>query len=157
MSEPTAQYTAGPTASDILQLGLQVLEQRGVERDQPGGERSMPAVVEAFHALTGHVLSEQQGWLFMALVKIKRSQSGRPDIDHYVDGANYFALAGEAALTEPRITLTPEGELACGDVQHNVHALDEALCPACVGRGQWWEPDGSRRYCRVCEGTGTSG
>lgn len=58
----------------------------------------MPAVVVAFEALTGHALTEQQGWLFMALIKIKRSQTGAADLDHYVDGANYLALAGEAAL-----------------------------------------------------------
>lgn len=85
-------------ADDILQEGRKLLVQRGVQRDQPEGERSMPAVIAAFNALTNHQLTEQQGWLLMALVKIKRSQTGTPDPDHYIDGANYVALAGEAAL-----------------------------------------------------------
>lgn len=85
-------------ADEILDAAAQVLLQRGLQRDQPEGERSMPAVVVAFEALTGHALTEQQGWLFMALIKIKRSQTGAADLDHYVDGANYLALAGEAAL-----------------------------------------------------------
>ena len=144
------------TAPDILRAGLQVLAQRGIERDQPDGERSMPAVVRAFAELTGHALSEQQGWLFMALVKIRRSQSGRPDADHYVDGANYLALAGEAALNEPRFTLTRAGELATDEAHHNVHDIDEDRCPVCAGRGQWEADDGSRRYCRSCDGTGAA-
>lgn len=144
------------TAPDILRTGLQVLDQRGIQRDQPTGERSMPAVVRAFAELTGHQLSEQQGWLFMALVKIRRSQSGRPDVDHYVDGANYIALAGEAALNEPVFVLTPAGEVCASGVHHNVHDVDDDHCPSCAGRGQWDEDDGSRRYCRTCSGTGRS-
>ena len=92
-------------ADDILRAGLDTLVQRGQQRDQPQGERSMPAVVAAFNALSGHAITEQQGWLFMALVKIKRAQTGKPDADHYVDGANYFALAGEAALATGKESL----------------------------------------------------
>ncbi len=88
-------------ANDILRAGLDILVERGEQRDQPGGERTIPSVVAAFNALTGHAMTEQQGWLFMALVKVRRCQTGKPDPDHYVDGANYFALAGEAALSHP--------------------------------------------------------
>lgn len=88
-------------ADQILRAGLDILVERGEQRDQPGGERTIPSVVAAFNALTGHSMTEQQGWLFMALVKVRRSQTGKPDADHYVDGANYFALAGEAALSHP--------------------------------------------------------
>lgn len=88
-------------ADQILRAGLDILVERGEQRDQPGGERTIPSVVAAFNALTGHTMTEQQGWLFMALVKVRRCQTGKPDPDHYVDGANYFALAGEAALAHP--------------------------------------------------------
>lgn len=90
------------TAPDILHRALEVFQERGQQRDAPNGERSIPAVVKAFGILTGIEMTDQQGWLFMALVKIKRSQSGKPDADHYVDGANYVALAGEAALARQR-------------------------------------------------------
>ncbi len=88
-------------ADQILRAGLDILVERGEQRDQPTGERTIPSVVAAFNALTGHTMTEQQGWLFMALVKVRRCQTGKPDPDHYVDGANYFALAGEAALSHP--------------------------------------------------------
>lgn len=99
-------------ADEILRLGIETLIQRGLDRDQPDGERSMAAVVGAFGALTDIELTEQQGWLFMALVKIKRSQSGRADHDHYVDGANYIALAGEAALTQEKPDLSHQQQLS---------------------------------------------
>lgn len=130
-------------AHQILTAGLQVLEQRGRDRDQPGGERSIPAVVEAFNALTGHQLTAQQGWIFMALVKMRRSQSGAPDADHYVDGSNYFALAGEEALSEPGYRLTPVGEAA----------LAKSFYPQtypCSGCGDPWIRPG---LCGVCADT----
>jgi hypothetical protein len=42
-------------------------------------------------------MTEEQGWLFMALLKMVRSQQGELRMDSYEDGAAYFALAGEAA------------------------------------------------------------
>lgn len=62
-----------------------------------GGERSMAAAVEAFGAITGHELTTTQGWLFMAVLKMVRSQQGGFRADNFVDGAAYFGLAGEAA------------------------------------------------------------
>src|SRR5690606_3707051 len=61
------------------------------------GERSMCATVEAFRAITGIRVTQEQGWLFMALLKAVRSQQGDYRADSYEDGAAYFALAGEAA------------------------------------------------------------
>lgn len=147
-------------APEILRTGLEVLEQRGIERDQPDGERSMPAVVEAFRALTGHSLTEQQGWLFMALIKIKRSQSGEPDVDHYIDGANYFALAGEAALASPppppAARLAADGTLTFADgTAHNLNDLVGDTCPLCAGTGH--RPgcdDDADTLCPTCEGIG---
>ena len=65
--------------------------------DAPEGERSMGKTVAAFNALTGHDLTEQQGWQFMELLKIARSNQGAYRADCFVDGAAYAALAGEAA------------------------------------------------------------
>ena len=43
---------------------------------QPG-ERSMASTVKAFNALTGHNLTESEGWEFMVLLKLVR---GRQEI-----------------------------------------------------------------------------
>ena len=139
------------TAPDILRAGLAVLEQRGQQRDQPGGERSMPAVVDAFHALTGIAMTDQQGWLFMALVKIKRSQTGRPDVDHYVDGANYFALAGEAALLPEPTGPIPPSIRAARAARADCELEHAADCPHCGGTGV--EPGAGGTWyidCSVC-------
>lgn len=121
------------TATDILQLGIATLEQRGRDRDRPSGERSMLPVVSAFEALTGHRMTEQQGWLFMALVKFKRSQSGKPDLDHYVDGANYFALAGESALAASRFIDCPDCERT--GLLPGSGGSSAVTCPTCKGAG----------------------
>jgi hypothetical protein len=48
-------------ADQILRAGLDTLVQRGVKRDQPDGERSMPRIVHLFHAMTGIRLTEREG------------------------------------------------------------------------------------------------
>lgn len=84
-------------ATEILNKAAQHMAERSKTYDKPEGERSMGATVGAFHAITGHVLTEEQGWLFMALLKAVRSQQGAFRADSYEDGAAYFALMGEAA------------------------------------------------------------
>lgn len=88
------------TAVEFLDNGVKILAERGIERDKPQGERSMEAIVTAFNAVTGHKLTEEQGWLFMVMLKAVRSQLGKLNDDHYIDGLNYFALAGEAACRD---------------------------------------------------------
>lgn len=85
------------TAHDILAAAQSHMKDRAATYDKPEGERSMGATVEAFKAVTGHRLTEEQGWLFMALLKAVRSLQGAYRADSYEDGAAYFALAGEAA------------------------------------------------------------
>jgi hypothetical protein len=85
-------------ADEILQRGVVEMRDRGQQRDRDSGERSMVRAVDAFNALTGHSLSERDGWLFMVVLKAARATaSDRVREDDYVDGAAYFALAGEAA------------------------------------------------------------
>jgi hypothetical protein len=155
-------------APQILRMGLYTLEQRGIQRDQPDGERSMPAVVAAFNALTGHTLTEQQGWLLLALVKVKRSQTGKPDPDHYVDGANYIALAGEAALADS-IAETAHRELqdllrerARQSAENEpVRAAPMTTtirpCKACDGTGNCAIDRANYIRCPACRGTGRAG
>mgnify|MGYP000657523540 CR=1 FL=1 len=84
-------------ASDILTQAAAEMANRAATYDKPEGERSMAATVAAFNAVTGHTLNEQQGWQFMELLKIVRSNQGGYRADSFIDGAAYAALAGEAA------------------------------------------------------------
>lgn len=85
------------TASDILHTAANTVKQRAASRDiEDTGERSMKRTVEAFNALTGHNLSERDGWLFMVVLKAARATAGSHQLDDYLDGAAYMALAAEA-------------------------------------------------------------
>lgn len=88
------------TAHEILDKAAQHMKDRASTYDQPSGERSMGATVAAFKAVTGTDITEEQGWLFMALLKAVRSQQGDYRADSYEDGAAYFGLAGEAAYVD---------------------------------------------------------
>lgn len=87
----------GPAAPEILESAAMHIAERGKTRDIPGGERSMRRTVEAFNALCGHMLTERDGWMFMAILKASRASTGAVNLDDYEDGAAYFALAGECA------------------------------------------------------------
>lgn len=83
------------SAADILQQAKDCLVNRASERDKEQ-ERSMKSCVEAFNALTGKSLTETEGWIFMTVLKLARSQGGNFKLDDYVDMAAYAALAGES-------------------------------------------------------------
>lgn len=102
---PSSQYCTlhaevTPTAMSILASAVGHLTDRAATYDQPQGERSMTKTVAMFNTLTGNTLTDEQGWLFMACLKMVRSQQGNYRADSYEDGAAYFALAGEAAAQE---------------------------------------------------------
>lgn len=86
-------------AADILQQAKDCLVNRASERDKEQ-ERSMKSCVEAFNALTGKSLTETEGWIFMTVLKLARSQGGCYKADDYIDMAAYAALAGEAGAKE---------------------------------------------------------
>jgi hypothetical protein len=88
------------TASAILRSAAQAIQDRAAARDMQA-ERSMGRTVAAFNALTGHTLSEREGWLFMVALKAARATAGAHHDDDYTDGAAYFALAGECAAKSP--------------------------------------------------------
>mgnify|MGYP006055903601 CR=1 FL=1 len=85
-------------ASDILKAAAGHMDDRAATYDKPEGERSMLATVAAFEAVTGVQMTEEQGWLFMVMLKAVRSQQGQFKQDNYEDGAAYFALAAESAV-----------------------------------------------------------
>ena len=87
-------------AIDVLIEAQGHLANRASTYHKPSGERSMDKTVTAFNAITGHSMSVEQGWLFMALLKAVRTQQGAFRLDNYEDGAAYFALMGEQASAE---------------------------------------------------------
>ena len=88
------------TAHSICQAAMGHMDDRATTYDQKGGERSMGKTVTAFNSLTGHHLTEEQGWLLMELLKCARSQQGNYRADNYEDATAYAALRGEAAAHE---------------------------------------------------------
>ena len=77
------------TAHGILYMAGSEMEDRSDTYDKPEGERSMASTVAAFAAITGVTMSEQQGWQFMELLKMVRSNQGGYRADSFIDGAAY--------------------------------------------------------------------
>ena len=92
--------TAVRSAPDYLESARAEMEDRAASRDQPGGERSMRRAVEAFNALYGKDLSEEQGWQFMSLLKKARGAQGEYRESDYTDDVAYCALAAESATKQ---------------------------------------------------------
>lgn len=86
-----------PIPVAVLKAGLKHMEDRASTYDSPGGERSMKATVEAFNAISGHELTEEEGWMFMILLKLVRSQQGNFKSDNFEDASAYCGLMAEAA------------------------------------------------------------
>jgi hypothetical protein len=85
-----------PEAVQILEDACACIGDRAAERDVES-ERSMAQAVKVFNAARGYDLDEEDGWIFMVCLKIVRARAGtKVNVDDYVDGAAYMALAGEA-------------------------------------------------------------
>ncbi|MEJ5863547.1 hypothetical protein [Pseudomonas farsensis] len=86
----------------FLQTAIDVQAERGKQYDAPDGTRSMVKTVQAFNAITGHNLTEAEGWLLMQIVKDVR-QWQNPDKYHEdsaLDGVAYSSLKAEALAAE---------------------------------------------------------
>lgn len=86
-----------------LDTAKEMLKQRGKEYDSNGDERSMKATVEAFNAVTEGDMSEEEGWLFMLLLKQVR-QFTKPKFheDSAIDSIAYNALLAECLAGKDR-------------------------------------------------------
>lgn len=82
--------------SKVLRAGAQHMEDRASQYDRPEGERSMENTVKMFNILTGHNLTETEGWKFMSLLKLVRASTGPFKLDNYEDLVAYGALAAES-------------------------------------------------------------
>lgn len=134
------------TAADILRKGAQHIEDRAAMRDQPQGERSMARTVGAFNALTGHTLTERDGWLFMVALKMARAcTTPTGHHDDYEDLAAYAALAGESvAMPCPGPQAVPDAPGIAGSTDTWTHPS----CPFPIPKvyryaaqdadGEWW-------------------
>ena len=85
-------------ATQLLRTSADTIDNRAAGRDVEQ-ERSMARTVAIFKAATGVELTELEGWKFMQALKMARSFAGF-NIDDYIDGAAYAALAGECAARE---------------------------------------------------------
>ena len=85
-------------APDFCTKAAELMADRGKERDQEDGERSMARCVNTFNAMTGHTLSVEDGWLFMVYLKHARMRGGDFKQDDYEDAVAYEALMAEEAL-----------------------------------------------------------
>ena len=99
--EPKKGYSCMNTLvqpPDVLRAAAAHMEDRAATYDSPSGERSMSKAVDMLNTLTGGPsLTVEQGWLFMAILKMVRSQQGDFKLDNYEDLAAYAALAAEEA------------------------------------------------------------
>ena len=87
------------SAADILNVVAETIGDRSAERDTEA-ERSMKSCIDAFNAMYGHQLSETQGWMFMAMLKMSRAKSGKFRADDWVDLVGYTALASECEFAQ---------------------------------------------------------
>lgn len=89
---------APKTSVDFLQAAIDVQAERGKQYDAPDGTRSMIRATAAFNAITGHKLTEAEGWLLLQVLKDVR-QWQNPDKFHEdsaLDGVAYSSLKAEA-------------------------------------------------------------
>ena len=98
----TSSHKTTVKAWELCDLANKTMQERGAQydKDDKQEERSIGKVVQFFNTLKGTNLTEEDGWLFMAILKIVRSQQGDYRPDSYVDLVAYAALMGEAASNE---------------------------------------------------------
>jgi hypothetical protein len=99
-------------AADFLKAGLKHMDDRASTYDKPTGERSMAKTVAMFNIATDLNLTEEQGWLFMGILKKVRSTQGNFKADNYEDEAAYAALRGECAVRDRTIQPAPAAPTA---------------------------------------------
>jgi hypothetical protein len=105
------------SAPELLNKAAAIMTQRGAQYDKPEGERSMAATVAAFNVITGADMTEPQGWLLMALLKMVRdNQREAPHQDSCEDLIAYAALYGEARMAQVLVPDMPGLDM---DAMHN--------------------------------------
>lgn len=89
------------SAPELLTKAASIMEERGKQYDQPGGERSMGKAVDAFNTITGQDLTEAEGWLLLQILKdVRLWQRAGYHQDSAEDCIAYAALKAEAKQKE---------------------------------------------------------
>lgn len=87
------------SAPGILHKAAEIMEERGKQYDQPGGERSMGKAVAAFNIISGRDLQESEGWLLLQVLKdVRDRQKKVAHTDSLEDCVAYSALKAESRL-----------------------------------------------------------
>jgi hypothetical protein len=90
-------HFAAAKAPALLEAAAGHIKARASTYDKPKGERSMERTVQAFNAITGHTVSESEGWLFMECLKAVRDYTtAGGHADSQEDRIAYAALGAEA-------------------------------------------------------------
>jgi hypothetical protein len=88
-------------ATELLNLAHDTQAERANEYDSEDGERSMPAAVAAFNAITGRNLPVSEGYMLIALVKqVRLYRAPGFHLDSAIDLVSYGSLAAEAKSVE---------------------------------------------------------
>lgn len=97
LAEDAKLQTNIVTSQTFLERAVAVQNERAKEYEQEGGERSVEQIVGAFNAITQHKLSEQDGWLFLVLLKAVRAwNTDNYHDDSALDFVSYASLVAEA-------------------------------------------------------------
>ena len=112
-------------APDLLREAADLIDARAAERDVDA-ERSMGRAIAAFNTLTGHTLTETNGWLLLAILKLARATVGKFQPDDLKDCAAYVALALECQLLddENHVEPGPWKFAEPGELQRIYHQAD---------------------------------
>jgi len=95
--EVVHQQSPEGSAGWLLRKANNLMAERGKQYDKPEGERSMGKAVDAFNIITGHSLSEAEGWLLMQILKdVRQWQRPGYHADSAEDCIAYAALKAEA-------------------------------------------------------------
>lgn len=84
-------------APELLGRAARHMHDRSNVYDKPEGERSMGRAVQAFNAITGHNLTESEGWLLLQVLKdVRLFTRSEYHPDSAEDCIAYAALKAEA-------------------------------------------------------------
>ena len=84
-------------APELLGRAARHMHDRASVYDKPEGERSMGRAVQAFNAITGHNLTEAEGWLLLQVLKdVRLFTRSEYHADSAEDCIAYAALKAEA-------------------------------------------------------------
>ena len=100
LEPPEAEAPVDPypvKAPELLGRAAAHMHDRSSTYDKPEGERSMGRAVAAFNAITGHRLTESEGWLLLQVLKdVRLFTRSEYHADSAEDCIAYAALKAEA-------------------------------------------------------------